>query len=197
MIRAAIYCRVSTVHQDTERQERDLRNNASRAGHDIVQVVHETASGMKEGRKERAKLIAAARAGLIDVIWCVEASRWSRSLPDLLNTLHTLHAARVSLKCLRGLELDLQSPHGKLMVSVMGAFAEFERDLIAERVRSGLASAKAKGRVLGRRTGDKPTQRKHATEVRALRMQGFSIREIARRVRISPATVQAICNSPS
>jgi putative DNA-invertase from lambdoid prophage Rac len=140
----AIYCRVSTDDQSCERQERDLRAFAKRAGHKIVATFRETASGADNARPERAKVLALAQAHDIDAILVTELSRWGRSTQDLVQTLDDLHGWKVSVLAQTGLSFDLSTSSGKLMRTIMAGLAEFERDLIRERVKSGLASARAR-----------------------------------------------------
>jgi putative DNA-invertase from lambdoid prophage Rac len=139
----AIYCRVSTDDQSCERQERDLQAFARRAGHRVVGIFKETASGARNDRAERRKVMELARARQIDAIVVTELSRWGRSTQDLVQTLDDLHSWKVSVLAQTGLSFDLSTASGKLMRTIMAGLAEFERDLIRERVKSGLASAKA------------------------------------------------------
>jgi hypothetical protein len=103
----AIYCRVSTDDQSCERQERDLRAFARRAGHHIVGVYKETASGARNDRVERRKVMALAQARQIDAILVTELSRWGRSTQDLVHTLDDLHSWKVSVLAQTGLSFDL------------------------------------------------------------------------------------------
>ena len=134
---AALYCRVSTADQTCSRQERDLRAFAKKAGYQVVGVWKETASGAKDDRAERKKVLALAQARNIDVILVAELTRWGRSMLDLLHTLQDLQALGVSLIAQTGLQFDLRSAQGKLIASLMSALAEFERDLLRERVPFG------------------------------------------------------------
>jgi DNA invertase Pin-like site-specific DNA recombinase len=149
----AIYCRVSTDDQCCERRERDLRAFARRADHRIVGVFKETASGAKNDRVERKKVMALAQARKIDAILVTELSRWGRSTQDLVQTLDDLHSWKVNVLAQTGLSFDLSTASGKLMRTIMAGLAEFERDLIRDRVTSGLAAARARGVVLGRQGG--------------------------------------------
>ena len=158
MGQVAIYCRVSTDDQSCERQERDLRAFAKRAGHKIIAAFKETASGAKNDRAERKKVMALAQAREIDAILVTELSRWGRSTQDLVQTLDDLHSWKVSVLAQTGLSFDLSTASGKLMRTIMAGLAEFERDLIRERVKSGLAAAKARGVVLGRQEGQEGAQ---------------------------------------
>ena len=191
MGQVAIYCRVSTADQSCERQERDLKAFAKRAGHKIVGVFKETASGAKNDRTERSKVMALARAHEIDAILVTELSRWGRSTQDLVSTLDDLHGWKVSVLALNGLSFDLHTASGRLMRTIMAGLAEFERDLIKERVKSGLAAAKARGVVLGRPEGFRPSDKK-AAKVRKLHDDGLSYRLIARNVGLSKNTVMEI-----
>ena len=189
MIRAIIYCRVSTTDQDCDRQERDLREFADRAGYEIVEVVREIASGAKDDRAKRKKVMAAAQARKISAVLVTEASRWSRSTIDLLGTLQDLNAWGISLVTLSGISLDLNTPQGKLMAAILSAIAEFERDLIRERVKSGIAAARAKGRKFGR-----PRVSESAIAlIRELRAQGKSYSQIAAASGISRTKVSELC----
>ena len=107
-------------------------------------------------RPERAKVLALARAHEIDAILVTELSRWGRSTQDLVQTLDDLHGWKVSVLAQTGLSFDLSTASGKLMRTIMAGLAEFERDLIRERVKSGLASARARGVKLGRQAGPAP-----------------------------------------
>ena len=191
MGQVAVYCRVSTDDQSCERQERDLRAFAKRAGHEIVAVFKETASGAKNDRAERKKVMALAQARKIDAILVTELSRWGRSTQDLVQTLDDLHSWKVSVLAQTGLSFDLSTASGKLMRTIMAGLAEFERDLIRERVKSGLAAAKARGVVLGRQEGQRPSDKK-AKKVLKLHEDGLSYRLIGRNVGLSKNTVMGI-----
>ena len=146
--RVAIYCRVSTADQSCERQERDLLAYAQRGGFEVVGIWKEVASGAKDQRPERKKVLALAQDRRIDAVLVTEMTRWGRSTQDLLATLQTLQSWNVSLIAQTGLQFDLSTPQGKLIASMMAALAEFERDLLKERIRSGIAAVKA--REIGR-----------------------------------------------
>jgi putative DNA-invertase from lambdoid prophage Rac len=151
--RAALYCRVSTADQSCDRQERDLLAFAERAGYDVVAVFKETASGSKDDRVERDKVLTLVWARQIGVVLVTELTRWGRSTTDLLSTLQELEACGVSVIAQTGLQFDLRSPQGKLFASLMVGLAEFERDLLRERIRSGVASAQERGVKFGRQLG--------------------------------------------
>ena len=151
--RVALYCRVSTADQSCARQERDLAAFAERAGYEVVGVFKETASGVRLDRAERRKVMALAQARHIDAVLVTELSRWGRSTTDLLATLKELEARRVSVIALNGMAFDLSTPHGRMVATLLAGIAEFERELIQERIRSGIAAAKARGKRLGRQPG--------------------------------------------
>ena len=186
--RAALYCRVSTADQSCDRQERDLIAFAERGGFEVVGVFKENASGAKNDRIERNKVMALAQARSVDAILVTELSRWGRSTIDLVQSLQSLQAWKVSILAQSGLQFDLTTPHGKMIASVMAALAEFERDLIRDRVKSGIAAAKARGKKLGRQTGQRPSDRK-ADKVIQLSEGGLSYRLIGRQVGLSKNTV--------
>lgn len=190
--RAAIYCRVSTADQSCERQERDLTSFAERAGYTIAGVYKETSSGAKLDRAERKKVMALAQARGIDLVLVTELSRWGRSTIDLLNTLRELESRKVSVIAMSGMTFDLASPHGRMLATFLSGIAEFERDLISERVKSGLAAAKVRGRRLGRQPGQRPKSDRLAPKVLALIAEGRSYRWIARDLAISKNTVADI-----
>jgi DNA invertase Pin-like site-specific DNA recombinase len=182
---------VSTDDRSCERQERDLRAFARRARHHIVGVFKETASGAKNDRIERKKVMALAQARQIDAILVTELSRWGRSTEDLVQTLDDLHSWKVSVLAQNGLSFDLSTASGKLMRTMMAGLAEFERDLIRERVKSGLAAAKARGVVLGRQEGQRPSDKK-AQRVLVMHRDGLSYRLIGRNLGLSKNTVMQI-----
>ncbi len=194
--RVAIYCRVSTSDQDVARQERDLLAHAERAGYSVVGVYKETLSGIRKSRGkqpvERARVMALAQRREIDAVLMTELTRWGRSTQDLLNTLGELASWDVSLIAQTGLTFDLSTPQGRLVASLMASLAEFEHDLLRERVRSGIAAAKARGQTFGRAKGHRPSER-HAPEVlRLTDEEGLSQRAVAARLKISKTTVNEI-----
>ena len=196
MGQAAIYCRVSTDDQSCERQERDLRAFAKRASHNIVAVFKETASGANNARPERKKVMALAQTRAIDAILVTELSRWGRSTQDLVQTLDDLHTWKVSVLAQTGLSFDLGTASGKLLRTIMAGLAEFERDLIRERVNSGIQAAKARGVVFGRKKGHRPSDKK-AKRVLAMHRDGLSYRLIGRNLGPSKNTVMEIVNRAS
>ncbi|CAI9122261.1 recombinase family protein [Brytella acorum] len=190
--RAVIYCRVSTADQSCVRQKDELKRFAERAGYEVSGIFMETGSGVRLDRAERRKVMALAQAREIDAILVTELSRWGRSTIDLISTLQELESYRVSLIAITGMTFDLATPHGRMLATVLAGIAEFERDLISERVKSGLAAARARGKVLGRQKGERPKSDRLAPKVLALVAEKRSYRWIARDLGISKNTVAAI-----
>jgi putative DNA-invertase from lambdoid prophage Rac len=190
--RAALYCRVSTADQSCARQERDLAAFAARAGYEVIGTFKETGSGVKAERDERRKVLALAQRREIDAVLVTELSRWGRSTTDLLATLKELQSRHVSAIALNGMTFDLSTPHGRMIVTVLAGIAEFERELIQERIRSGIAAAKARGKRLGRQPGQRPKSDRLAPKVLTLVSQGRSYRLIGREVGLSKNTVADI-----
>lgn len=143
-----LYIRVSTSKQDYERQMYVLNNAGYNEGNSVV--ITETYTGTKvDGRKELAFMLGQLKSG--DRIVIESLSRLARSLKDLLGLIEILEAKEVTLKSLKE-EIDLSSASGKLILSIMGAVNQFERDIISERTSEKLQSMKANGAILGRPT---------------------------------------------
>lgn len=185
-LRVGIYCRVSTHDQDCERQYRELTDYADRCGYSVVDIFKEVASGARVDRQERKKIIALARDRRIDIILVSELTRWGRSTIDLIDTLTQLQAWGVGLIAQNGFQFDLSTPHGKMIASIMATLAEFERDLLKQRISSGIVNARARGKVFGRRKVDTTARCK---KVNVLRCQGLSERAIAKKMNLSKSTV--------
>lgn len=194
--RVAIYCRVSTSDQDNDRQERDLLEYAERAGFEVVEVFKETLSGIRKmkGKQpvERKMVMELAQRRVIDAVLVTEMTRWGRSTQDLMDTLGQLASWDVSLIAQTGLTFDLSTPQGKLIANLMASLAEFEHDLLRERVRSGVAAAKARGQKFGRRPGYRPSDRQAPEVVRLSEVEKLSQREIAKKLGLSKTTVNEI-----
>lgn len=190
--KVAIYCRVSTSDQSCERQENDLLAFALRSDMEVVSLFKETASGVKDARAMRLKILELAQQRYITAILVTELSRWGRSTVDLVSTLQSLQTWGVSIISLNGLQYDLSTAHGKMIASVFASLAEFERDLIQERIKSGIAAAKAKGRIIGRQKGMHIKSEKLAQKVIEATQNGDSYRKIAKDFSISKNTVTSI-----
>ena len=190
--RAALYCRVSTSDQSCSRQEWELLEYARRAEFEVVGIWKEVASGAKDQRSERKKIMALAQKRQIDVILVTELTRWGRSTIDLVQTIHELQRWHVSLLAQTGLQFDVSTPQGKLIASLMASLAEFERDLLRERIRSGIAAAQARGKIFGRKKGERSKSDRLTPKVLALVEEGRSFRFIGSELKISKNTVMEI-----
>ena len=188
MKRAVLYLRVSTLDQTTANQERELREIAGRMGYEIVHVYKDHGiSGAKgrDGRPQFDALCKAAARREFDMVMAWSVDRLGRSLQDLIGFLSELHALRIDLY-LHQQGLDTTTPAGKAMFQMMGVFAEFERAMIQERVRAGLARARSEGKRLGRPSISPDL----ADRIRQARAAGLSVRKAAARFGVAPGTVQ-------
>ena len=187
MSRAGVYARVSTNDQQTiPLQIRALREYAARRGWTIALQVKEVGSGASQ-RQLREMLLEAARRREIDVVLVWRLDRWGRSVADLLATLQELEHLGVGFVSLTE-ALDLTTPAGRAMAALLAVFAEFEREILRERVRAGLAHARQNGQRLRRPA----TAARHTAEVRKLYRTGVSKAEIARRLDIGRTSVRRI-----
>jgi len=188
--RVAIYLRVSTDGQTTENQRLELEGVAQRSGWEIVGVYEDHGISGSKGRDKRPefdRLCKDATRRKFDLVMAWSVDRLGRSLQDLIAFLGELHATGVDLY-LNQQGIDTSTPAGKAMFQMMGVFAEFERAMIQERVKAGLARARAQGKTLGR-----PRLSKAKEEaVKTARSQGMGIRRIAREVGVGVGTVQRI-----
>ena len=151
MFRAGLYARVSTNDQQTlPMQNRAMREYAARRGWTIALQVREVGSGAAK-REAREKLLEAARRREIDVVLVWRLDRWGRSVTDLLATLQELEHLGVGFVSLTE-ALDLTTPAGRAMAALLAVFAAFEREILQERTRAGLAHARQNGKRLGRPT---------------------------------------------
>jgi DNA invertase Pin-like site-specific DNA recombinase len=179
-LRVALYARVSTRDkgQNPELQLAELREFAADRGWQIIgEFVDMGVSGSKDTRPQLDAMMRQAKARKLDVIAVWKLDRFGRSLRHLVDTLAELEAVGVAFVSLTD-QIDLSTPAGKLMFHVIGAMAEFERALIQERVRAGLAVAQSKGKTLGRPRVRRDRDR-DAKRIRELRNDGQSYREIA------------------
>ena len=193
-IRAALYARVSTDEQTTENQLIELRTAASRLGWTVVaEFVDEGISGAKS-RKDRPQLDAMLKGVArkdFDIVASWAVDRLGRSLIDLVGLLQELHSTGVELY-LHQQGINTTTPAGKAMFGMMGVFAEFERAMIQERVKSGMNRAKVNGtktgRAIGRPTADDAT----VARILALRAEGHGILKIAKLAGSSSSVVQRV-----
>jgi DNA invertase Pin-like site-specific DNA recombinase len=194
-MRAALYLRVSTTEQDTIRQERELRQVATTRRWNIVKVYADNGISGAKGRDKRPAFNELHKASIrreFDVVMAWSVDRLGRSLKDLIAFLSELHAAKVDL-FLYQQGIDTSTPAGKAMFQMLGVFSEFERSMIQERVRSGLAKAKANGTKSGKAIGRPAIPDAKRQRIRdAHAAGGVSLRSLAKQFNVSPATVLAI-----
>jgi DNA invertase Pin-like site-specific DNA recombinase len=185
-MKTALYARVSTADkgQDPEMQLRELREYCERRGWTIfAEYVDVGVSGAKDSRPQLNKLMSDAKQRRFDAVLVWKLDRLGRSLKHLVSALGEFEALGVAFVSLRD-SFDLTTPAGRLMFNMVASFAEFERDLIRERVRAGIANRRAKGFRIGR----KPVSIDSA-KLKAMRSEGRTIREIAGALGISRSLV--------
>ena len=184
-LRAAIYARVSTADQQYAMQLTEVCEYVARMGWEPVEYAEQASSVKKRPQLER--LMADARVKKIDVVVVWKLDRFARSLSQLIDYIQDLDRAGVRFVAItQGIDTDRRNPASRLLMQILGAIAEFERALIVERVKSGLAQAKRQGRVGGR-----PKKIFRRDEALRLKGEGKSIREIAGLLEVPRSTVHA------
>lgn len=184
MKRVGIYCRVSTSDQSVEIQSSELEQFAAARGWVIAETfVDHGYTGKNTARPSLKRLLDAASKRKVDIVLVWKLDRFARSLGDLINMIQSLNERGVEFVSLRD-NIDLTTSQGRLMLHMLGAFAQFERDLIVSRVRAGLEHAKRKGQRLGR------PKRRNDEKIRELRNKGHTIRDVARLAGVSTTAVQ-------
>ena len=181
---AAVYVRVSSEEQNHAMQTSELRDYAVRMGWTVKEYAEKESSVKK--RPVLNQLMADARLKMFGVVLVWKFDRFARSLKQLLENVASLDSFGIRFICLtQGIDTDKRNPASRLMLHIFGAFAEFERSLIVERVRSGMAEAKRQGKHLGRPS---PIWRRdHAAELRA---RGFSFRAIAGTIGVPESSIR-------
>lgn len=175
------YARVSTDGQTLHAQREAL----TAAG--AERLFAETASGACSDRRELARALKALQPG--DVLLVTRLDRLARSTRDLLNTLDAIAKAGAGFRSLADAWADTTTPHGRLMLTILGGLAEFERELITARTGEGRKRAVARGVKMGRKFKLNPEQRRHVAQERA---KGESVRHLARVLGVSKATIARI-----
>src|SRR5438552_4043646 len=183
-MRAAIYARVSTLDQEPENQLQELRRYVQARGWTGSVFVDRGVSGSKDRRPALDQLIADAKRRRFDVLVCWRLDRLGRNLRHLVVLIEDLNALGIAFVSL-GEGIDCTTPAGKLQLHILAALAEFERARIQERVRAGLARARAQGVRLGR-------PRRHIDPERLATVAGLPEREAARRLGIPRSTLQRL-----
>jgi DNA invertase Pin-like site-specific DNA recombinase len=188
--KAAIYVRVSTDKQTVENQVRELHRIAERRGWQIVEEYHDAGISGAKGRDQRPgldRMLKDASKRRFDVVMAWAIDRLGRSLIDLLGTIQHLEACRVDLY-LDQQSIDTTTPAGKLMFQMTGAFAEFERSMIRQRVKAGLKRAVEQGTKLGRPRVSPSIEKRIQGHLR----QGKGILKVATELGVGTSTVQRI-----
>ncbi len=186
MKKIAIYLRVSTGSQNTDSQVKAVKEYCKRRGWKDVQPYEDKISGARLTRPALDQMLKDVREGGIDAVVVYKLDRLGRSLTQLAYFIQQLTNHGAALICTsQGIDTSESNPAGKLQMSVLMAVAEFEREIIQERVMDGLSAARAKGVKLGR--PGKLAQ--HRKKVLALRKKGKSIRAIASELRLPVSSV--------
>jgi putative DNA-invertase from lambdoid prophage Rac len=191
IVRAGLYARVSTHDQQTlPMQLSAMRDYAAKRGWKIALEVQDIGSGASL-RPKREDLVRAVRRREVDQIVVWRLDRWGRSLLDLVGTLQELASLNVGFVSLSE-ALDLTTPSGRALAGMLSVFAEFERDILRDRVKAGIAQAGKEGRPHGR----PPTVAKYVQQIRSLAKKGLSKSEISRRLQISRTSVRRFLAEP-
>ena len=192
--RTVIYARVSTHDQTTENQILKLKKIAERNEWTITETyIDEGISGAKgrEGRPEFARMCRDMVRRKIDRVLVWDVSRLGRSLQHLVEFLNDAQATGTDLYIHQS-GIDTSTPSGRMMFQTIGVFAEFERSMISERVKAGMARAKAQGKRVGRPRGISDEQRE---TILGLRGEGISLGKIALQFGLGKTTVARICEA--
>lgn len=186
--KTALYVRVSTEDQRTDSQEIELNRQCQLRGWEDFRTYRDTISGAKTSRPDLDRLMRDVRAGKVARVVCHKLDRLGRSLPHLALILDELTRLRVPLICAsQGIDTSDDNPAGRLQLGVLMAVAEFERGIIRERTKAGLAAAKERGVKLGRPA----TISGRKEEVGKLKATGMSVRAIARELGMAVSSVHA------
>jgi putative DNA-invertase from lambdoid prophage Rac len=186
-LRVGLYARVSTHDQQTlPLQISAMREYAERRGWTVAMQIEEVGSSAKD-RPARNEILHAAMRREIDIVLVWKLDRWGRSLLDLVTTLKELHAVGVNFVSLND-SLDFTTPSGQAMAGMLAVFAQYERDILRDRVKAGIAEARKNGKPHGR----PPTVRELANEVNRLFSTGMSKSRIASHLGIGRTSVRRI-----
>jgi DNA invertase Pin-like site-specific DNA recombinase len=184
MKRVALYVRCSTMHQETEMQKRECLPFIEARGWTLHKIYSDEGySGTSKKRPALNELIKATQNREVDVVLCWKLDRFFRSLSHLTQTLQEFTELGIDFVSLRD-NIDLTTSSGRLMLNILASFAEFEASLIRERVRAGIANARAKGIKLGR------PKKRNDLQIQVLRNQGLTIRQVAEQLGITTGSVQ-------
>ena len=188
MKKVCLYCRVSTAHQTSENQLRELRAVAERMGYEIISEFIDNGISGAKSRKDRPALDEMMRLATqrkFEMVICWSIDRLGRSLQHLVEILNELQAMKIDLFFMQQ-GMDTTTPSGRMIFSVFGAIGEFERNLIRERVIAGQQRAKASGVHIGRPTKMNDGMR---SAIKVMHQNGMSIRQIAKSCKVGVGTV--------
>jgi putative DNA-invertase from lambdoid prophage Rac len=195
-MRAAIYARVSTSDQNNYIQIRELTEYVERRGWELAAVYQDQISGAKVSRPGLDRLMADARQRRFDIVLVWKLDRFGRSLVHCVSGIQELASLGVRfIATSQGLDTDESNPASKLLLHILAAVAQFERELIRERVSAGMKNAKAKGTRSGKPIG-RPRRVFDHHQVRQLRKDGLAIDAIARQMKLGVGTVLRVLQSP-
>lgn len=180
----AIYARVSTRDQEPETQLKELRTYAQRRRFKVVAELVDKESGTKVSRPQLDKLMSLAKKREIDVVLVWKFDRFARSTKHLVDALEEFRGLGVDFISYTE-SIDTTTPAGKALFTMVSAFAEFERSLIGERVKAGIDRARAEGIRLGR----PPLDEDRISQIIEMRLNGLSVREIAKKVNLSTGVI--------
>lgn len=186
-MKVALYMRVSTDHQTTENQYQRLEKFCQRKGWEVIGHYEDVMTGRKVKRPGLEKLLIDAHQGYFHKVVSVKVDRVARSLKDLLSIAEQLHRSDIDL-IFTDQDMDLSTSSGKMVLQILGAMAEFESELISERTRAGLKTARAKGKKLGRKKTNGMTVQK----VIDLRKEGYSYSMIQKETGLSKGKISQI-----
>ncbi len=186
-VKCALYARVSKSDesQDPLNQLMRMKAYATERGWDVFSQYVDTASGADDNRPELDRMLSDARARRFGLVLCVKVDRLARSVTNLYRVMNDLDSRGIKFEC-TDQAISTNTPTGKLLLNVLAGVAEFERELIRDRTKAGLARARAQGKRLGR-----PPKRVDLQHVLELRNQGFGYRKIAEVLGVSRQTMWA------
>jgi DNA invertase Pin-like site-specific DNA recombinase len=188
-IRVALYCRVSTTDQHPENQVKTLTDLAEKHGAEIVATfIDKGISGVKKDRDALNQMLSAARSRKFNTLYVLSIDRLSRSVKNLIETVEMLNDLGVTIVFQRE-NIDTKSAMGQFFLTVLGSLAQFEREIMRERINAGIARAKAQGKKMGRPSKLNDGLRNAVT---MLHEKGVSIRDIAKTCTVGIGTVYKV-----
>ena len=187
--KVALYCRVSTTDQHPENQVRTLTDLAEKHGEEIVATfIDKGISGVKKDRDALNQMLSAARSRKFNTLYVLSIDRLSRSVKNLIETVEMLNDLGVTIVFQRE-NIDTKSAMGQFFLTVLGSLAQFEREIMRERINAGIARAKAQGKKMGRPSKLNDGLRNAVT---MLYEKGVSIRDIAKTCTVGIGTVYKV-----